>query len=298
MLRLLADQIEHAFSPDQVAADAARRRNAAEQEALAALRSRPAGDRERFARALTRAREAYPAWEDRVWWTQSVQTALLRYLALEIGRRLADRGQLTAPDDVFFLEAPEAQASLLEGRREHETIRVRRAQRAWAIAHPGPLAYGDPGADPPFDLLPREARFVNEAVVWGFGQFFGATADSRATSMITGSPASAGRYSGPTRVVMGEHQFAKIRPGDVVVCPATSPAWSVVFPSIGALVADSGGVLSHPAIIAREHGIPAVVGTGNGTATLRDDQFVTVDGTAGVVEFEAALTQVRGRSRA
>lgn len=289
LLRLVANQLELGFSPDRVSADAAQRRTAAEQEALAALRSHPVGDRERFARALARAREAYPAWEDRVWWTQSVQTALLRYLALEIGRRLVGRNQLAAPDDVFFLEALEAQASVLDGRGVRETVRVRRAQRAWAIANPGPPVYGDPVAgEPPFRLLPQEARFVNEAVVWGFRQFFGTTADTGNPGIVTGLPASAGRYSGPIRVVMGEHEFAKIRPGDVVVCPATSPAWSVVFPIIGALVADSGGILSHPAIIAREHGIPAVVGTGNGTTTLRDDQLVTVDGTAGVVELAAS----------
>jgi pyruvate,water dikinase len=83
---------------------------------------------------------------------------------------------------------------------------------------------------------------------------------------------------------MGEHQFDKIRAGDVVVCPVTSPAWSVVFPSLGALVTDGGGILSHPAIIAREHRIPAVVGTGSATHILKDGQLVTVDGNTGVVE--------------
>jgi phosphoenolpyruvate synthase/pyruvate phosphate dikinase len=68
-----------------------------------------------------------------------------------------------------------------------------------------------------------------------------------------------------------------------VVCPVTSPVWSVLFPSIGALVTDNGGVLSHPAIIAREYGVPAVVATESGTSVLRDGQVVTVDGTAGVV---------------
>jgi pyruvate,water dikinase len=64
----------------------------------------------------------------------------------------------------------------------------------------------------------------------------------------------------------------------------TSPVWSVLFPSIGALVTDSGGILSHPAIIAREYRVPAVVATGNATRLLRDGQIVTVDGTMGSVE--------------
>jgi len=292
LLRLVADQLEVEFSPDRVARIAAERRAAAEEEARAELGARSVGGRERFGRALARAREAYPAWEDRVWWTQSVQTALLRYLGLEIGRRLVARGQLAVVDDIFFLEAPEARSALLDGGQYQELVRVRRGQRAWAIANPRPLAYGDPPPDaPPFDLLPPEARLINEAVVWGFGQFFGTPADASNPSVVVGTPASAGRYTGPARVIMGEHEFAKIRPGDVVVCPATSPAWSVVFPSIGALVADSGGILSHPAIIAREHGIPAVVGTANGTATLRDGQPVTVDGTAGVVEVVASTAR-------
>jgi pyruvate,water dikinase len=84
---------------------------------------------------------------------------------------------------------------------------------------------------------------------------------------------------------MGERQFDKIQPGDVVVCPTTSPVWSIVFPSLGALVTNSGGILSHPAIIAREYGIPAVVGTGNATAVLSDGQRVTVDGATGVIEL-------------
>jgi pyruvate,water dikinase len=96
-------------------------------------------------------------------------------------------------------------------------------------------------------------------------------------------PASSGRYTGPVRVVFDENDFPRIRPGDVVVTPVTSPVWSIVFPSMGALVTDAGGVLSHPAIIAREHGIPAVVGTGIATSRLTDGEMVVVDGDAGTV---------------
>ena len=285
LLRLVANQVDGDFSLDPVVEAAAERRVAAEAEAFATLEGHSAGDRRRFERVLARAREAYPAWEDRVWWTQSVQTALLRYLALDLGRRLAERGQLSVSDHVFYLEAHEARSALLNGDNCEEMALNRQGAREWAIAHPGPLAYGDPvpGA-PPFDLLPPEARLVNEAVMWGFSQFFGAPADTTDAALVKGTAASAGRYTGLARVVMGEHEFAKIRSGDVVICPATSPAWSVVFPSIGALVTDSGGILSHPAIIAREHGIPAVVGTGNATAVLHDGQQVSVDGSAGIVE--------------
>jgi pyruvate,water dikinase len=83
---------------------------------------------------------------------------------------------------------------------------------------------------------------------------------------------------------MSEAEFGKLEAGDILVCPMTSPVWSVLFPSIGALVTDTGGILSHPAIIAREYRVPAVVATGNATRLLRDGQIVTVDGTMGSVE--------------
>lgn len=286
LLRLVADQLELEFSPDQIAQEALRRRSEAADEARRLLASHPEAGRERFERALVRAREAYPTLEDRVWWTFSVQTALLRYLALEIGRRLVERGQLVSIDDVFFLEAHDARSALCDGADRRETVRLARGQRAWAMAHPGPFAYGEPpSGEPPFDLLPPPARLVNQGVLWGLTHVFGEAPKGQVEGAVNGTPASPGRYSGSVRLVMGEEQFSKIRAGDVVVCPTTSPAWSVVFPSMGALVTDGGGILSHPAIIAREHGIPAVVGTGNATSVLRDGQRVIVDGGAGVIEL-------------
>jgi len=285
LLRLVADQLDLEFSPDQAAEEARRRRTQTAEEARRLLASHPEAHRERFERALARAREAYPALEDRAWVTNSVQSALLRCVALEIGRRLVDRGQLGAVDDVFFLEAQDARSALFDGADRRDT-RVAKGQRAWAMAHPGPYAYGEPPpGEPPFDLLPPPARLVNQGVMWGMAQLFGEPPGAGGERVVAGTPASPGRYTGAVRVVMGEHEFGKIRRGDVVVCPVTSPAWSVVFPSMGALVTDMGGILSHPAIIAREHGIPAVVGTRNATDVLRDGQTVTVDGTTGLVEI-------------
>jgi pyruvate,water dikinase len=295
LLRLVADQLELGFSPDRAAQEARQRRSQAADEARGLLASQPEADRERFERALARARDAYPALEDRVWWTFSVQAALLRYVALEIGRRLVERGQLAAVDDVFFLETHGARSALFDGADRRDTARLAKGQRAWAMAHPGPYSYGDPPpGEPPFDLLPLPARLVNQGVLWGLAQLFGEPGGVRQEGVVAGTPASAGRYTGTVRVVMDEHQFNKIRAGDVVVCPTTSPAWSVVFPSMGALVTDGGGILSHPAIIAREHGIPAVVGAGNATAVLTDGQRVTVDGGTGVVELADGSIRLAG----
>jgi rifampicin phosphotransferase len=176
--------------------------------------------------------------------------------------------------------------ALRDGTDQLELVIRRKRERAWVLAHPGPASYGkDPGPPPPFASLPPEARLANEGFLWAVDRIIGpeARAQRGANGAVTGIPASPGSYTGPVRVIRSEAEFDRLRAGDVLVCPVTSPVWSVLFPSIGALVTDNGGVLSHPAIIAREYGVPAVVATESGTSVLRDGQVVTVDGTAGVV---------------
>ena len=89
--------------------------------------------------------------------------------------------------------------------------------------------------------------------------------------------------TGPVRVVRGPEEFGRLRSGDVLVCPYTNPSWTPLFQRAAAVVVDSGGATSHAAIVAREYGIPAVMGTGDGTRVLTDGRLVTVDGTAGRV---------------
>ena len=101
---------------------------------------------------------------------------------------------------------------------------------------------------------------------------------------MRGIAASTGQYTGPACVVTNESEFNKVRNGDVLICPITSPVWSVLFPRVGALVTDAGGVLCHSAIIAREYRVPAVVATGCATNIITDGQQVTVDGNTGLVE--------------
>jgi rifampicin phosphotransferase len=86
------------------------------------------------------------------------------------------------------------------------------------------------------------------------------------------------------RVVRHEAELSSLEPGEILVCPSTHSSWSVAFARAAALVTDHGGMLAHPAIVAREYGIPAVVGTGVATSSLVDGQTVTVDGTTGRVE--------------
>lgn len=284
LLRLVADQLER----PSAATDHQARRDAVEAEARATLAGRPA-DLARFDRALSRAQRFYGVREDNEYFTVSAPLAVLRFAVLEVGRRLAERAVLAGRDDVFLLELEEALAVLRSGQPQRELVEHRGAQRRRQLATEPPNSYGtDPGPPPSFAYLPKEARFVNEAMLWLVDRIFEqqrSLGRQSGGSVLTGLAASPGRVTGPARVVLSEAEFAKLRPGDVLVCPITSPVWSVLFPSVAALVTDTGGVLSHPAIIAREFGVPAVVATGNATRLVKDGQTVTVDGAAGTVEL-------------
>ena len=103
---------------------------------------------------------------------------------------------------------------------------------------------------------------------------------------LRGEPASPGRGSGPVRVVRGPEDFDRFRPGEVLVAQATAPAWTPLFAKAVAVVADGGSLAAHASLVAREYGIPAVVATGDATVRLTDGQWVTVDGSAGLVEVQ------------
>jgi phosphohistidine swiveling domain-containing protein len=285
-LSLIRGQIMRGYDPALEKEELKQKRSNKAAKARAML----AGDPQaltRFDRQLERAEMAYPVREDNNFYTFSAPIALIRFAALEIGSRLATRRVIAGREDVFYLFKEEACSVLLEGGDQRALVRHRKGERAWALANPGPPFYGPPPAPPIFDFLPAEARLIMQALIWGFDQMMeyeGSKQTQDRGERLAGIAASPGQYSGPVRIIMDESQFHKIQPGDVMVCPMTSPVWSVLFPSIGALVADAGGLLSHPAIIAREYRVPAVVATGNATALLRDGEMVSVDGTAGTVQ--------------
>jgi rifampicin phosphotransferase len=275
LLGLLRDQLDSGLNSTGQQ-ELAQRRDAAADEARASL---DGADLQRFERAFRRALTAYPVREDNMFLTGNAPYGLLRRTALELGRRLASRRQITAVDDVFFLLPEEARARLADGARAHQVVMHRKGERAWALANPGPASYGpDPAPPPPLRGLPDEAKLANVAFQWYVERIFAVDShDSADDRTVTGLPASPGRYTGTVRVVHSEAEFDRLLTGEVLVCPVTSPIWSVLFPRVGALVTDSGGVLSHPAIIAREFRVPAVVATRVGTTQLRDGQVVTVE---------------------
>jgi pyruvate,water dikinase len=100
---------------------------------------------------------------------------------------------------------------------------------------------------------------------------------------LRGAAASPGTVEGVARVVIDVRQIRDVRDGDILVCPITSPAWAPIFSNVKAVVTDIGGVMSHAAIVCREYGLPAVVGTGRATSQIQTGQRIRVDGSAGTV---------------
>lgn len=243
--------------------------------------------------ALAFAEQTYPQREDNVLYTDNLPSGLMRRWALEVGRRLVERGQLPRATDAVMLASDELRAALGGKLADPAAVATRvRAELAWVRAHPGPLHYGPaPGQMPDVRGLPAAARRINGAMLWAMAQELAPPAATDG-AQVHGQPASAGVATGPVRIIMSSHEVDRVRPGDVVVCPTTTPAWTVIFQRAAALVTDGGSVLSHAAIVAREHGIPAVVATGDGTRRLKAGQLVQVDGTTGRVTLldETAAT--------
>jgi rifampicin phosphotransferase len=260
-------------------------RDAAIARARRELRGRSVEQRQRFEDAVVTAQRAYGVREDNVLWTDNMPSGLLRYVAMEVGRRLVDRRRLPRPEDAVFLDEAELRAALV-GRSSDVQLLVprRRAERSWVAAHPGPASYGDP-TPPLSDLrgLPPGLRRLSAAMLWSVALRTKPAQVRGDATEITGLPGSPGRHTGTVRVIRDESEFQRLRTGEVLVCPITSPAWSVLFTQAGALVTDGGGLLAHAAVIAREYGIPAVLATGDATGRLHDGDAVTVDGTAGEV---------------
>jgi pyruvate,water dikinase len=201
---------------------------------------------------------------------------VMRYPALEIGRRLVARGSISAEDDVFFLHLPEVREGM-NGRDFKALATQRRSDltRFSQIVPPPVLGMPqDASGDPAEDLLMR---------------FFGSPVEpSTDPSIITGTAASPGTTRGPAKVVRDLAEASKVSPGDILVCEMTLPPWTPLFATISGVVADTGGILSHCAIVAREYRIPCVVGTAFGTSVIKDGMTLTVDGSKGIVRIESA----------
>ena len=171
------------------------------------------------------------------------------------------------------------------------TSRLRRRQ-TWretkTVADAPPFLGAEPKGPPPAEWLPKKARANARAVDTVIREIFHVPVRKAAPKSVAGLPVHPGIYEGPVRVINGPQDFNRLQQGDVLVTRNTGPAFNVVLPLLGAIVTDRGGQLSHAAIVAREYGIPAVVGTLEATKLFADGARVRVNGDAGTVELVEA----------
>lgn len=218
---------------------------------------------------LEMAQEFIPNLEDHNYYSDQRMAAASRVRWLAIGRYLCERGLLGAADDVFYLEREELIAALEEGvAPSGETLAARRRELQQARQMLPPPYLGRPPGDIAAGSRPASAG--------GRG----------GRTVLRGYGASPGSYRGRARVIETLAEAASLVEGDVLVCRTTSPPWTPYFGVIAALVTNSGGPLAHGAVVAREFGIPAVVGTFTATLQIPDGATVTVDGTNGLVIVE------------
>jgi pyruvate,water dikinase len=192
----------------------------------------------------------------------------MRRLLAPVGRELAGRGQLEAADDVYLLTIPELR-SAIAGPDVHPIVRQRREDMAFeARRRRVPRILLSDGTDV-------------EALVASYPR---AKADAN-QNVLEGSGASSGEITAIARVIL-DPQGAHLEPGEILAAPSTDPGWTPLFLTAGGLVMEMGGPMSHGAIVAREYGIPAVVGVPNATQIIRTGQTISIDGSAGTVALE------------
>jgi pyruvate,water dikinase len=207
--------------------------------------------------------------------------ARVRLVFMAIGRKLVELGVFVQPDDVFFLKYEELRIlsadfhaydskKLIKERRRarEEAFKIR--PRLWVGTITEWSLHGEP-----------------YKTNWGWPDVYLKAAEmaSQPAGTLKGLGASAGVVEGTARVVHTPEEFNQVNKGDIVVCTMTNPAWVMIFTKIAGLVTDAGGALSHPAVVSREFGIPAVVGTGMATQRIQTGQRIRVNGAAGIVEI-------------
>ena len=251
----------------------------AEQERLAAERKEAitqalAGlapeKRERLAKAIEAATSVVSILEDHNYYIDQRVGALPRRLALAAGRRLVSMGQLAEAADVFYLRHAELRSALLGQSGVQELAEACKAgMKEWASVP-----------------LPEYIGAAPEVVEEGPDRFFGGgRLRSERPGELKGHAASAGVARGPARVLGSLDEAGRLRPGDVLVTRATMPPWTPLFAVASAVVTETGGVLSHSAVTAREYGLPAVLSVENATRLIGDGQLVEVNGSEGVVRI-------------
>jgi phosphohistidine swiveling domain-containing protein len=242
--------------------------------------------RQKLYTAIDLATKMMPLTPDHHFYMDQGTFGRLRLVLLDIGRHMTEIGLLRDPEDIMFLEYDQLRAYVGNPKSADNPDGydgmgvIKEARRKWEDAH---------------NVRPRD--WVGTATrwsmyiepyhtLWGWPERFERAQEAieQPPDRVQGLPAAAGLAEGMARVVRGPEEFNQVKKGEIMVCIMTNPAWVVVFSKVKAVVTDTGGVLSHTAVVAREFGIPAVVGTGDATHRIETGERVRVNGTTGIVE--------------
>lgn len=250
-------------------------------------------DRATFDQNLALARTVATYIEDHNFYVEHWHHTIFWNKMREVGDRFVEGGFLDDREDVFYLNRHEVAQALADlvatwatGGRSRGAVywkrevadrkRILDVLRTWS-----PL--------PALGPVPAEITEPFTVMLWGVTtervrEWLGA-AGARAEDEIRGYAGSPGVAEGVARVILSASQLSEVQPGEILVCPITAPSWGPVFNRIAAAVSDIGGIMSHAAIVSREYGLPAVVGTGDATKRIRTGDRIRVDGNTGVVKI-------------
>jgi phosphohistidine swiveling domain-containing protein len=268
---VLAELAKRVRTPGAIGVEERRLRLAADADALAGrARNALAGDPStltRFEAILADARQIGHLTETHNYWIDRMAQASLRRFVVRVGQRLAEAGAIEAAHDIFHLHRDEVPDVLRRGDDHHAVVEDRRLDLERFASMQPPRHVGAPAED------------------GGEDRFDGVRVTSSEPDELRGTGASAGIARGPARVTLTQADFEAVRPGDIIVCPSSNPSWVPLFAIAGGLITNTGGVLSHAAVVAREFALPAVVGTGDATTRIADGRLVELDGSSGIVRL-------------
>lgn len=250
-------------------------------------RLKPA-DLEKFRGLLKIGQKVYAYQEDHGFYIDQGSTAALHDVLMACGRRLVKLGLTGSPDDVFFLTYHELVEILSDITRDEKV----------GVIHYGPLVPSlvaerregwdqAPSLEAPLTVGNVPQTMTDPIAIKVFGivdEILHPKGEATVSDHLEGFAASPGKVEGPARVVTRFEDFASVQSGEILVCPYTGTAWTPLFLKIAGVVTDTGGMLTHAAIAAREYGIPAVVGTWNATHSIRNGDIIRLDGAAGKVD--------------
>jgi pyruvate,water dikinase len=241
-----------------------------------------------FRKLLKAAQGVYAFQEDHGFYIDQGSTAALRNAVIACGKRLYRRKLIETIDDVNYLnfhelvEVMEAMvynekiAKYHYGALVPNLVRERKADAKLSVEADAPLTFGN---------IPEKMTDPIGIKVFGIiDEILHPKGEKEVEERLEGFPGAPGVVQGPAKVIMDYKDFQKVKAGEILVCPYTGTAWTPLFVKIGGVVTDTGGMLTHAAIAAREYGIPAVVGTWNATNSINDGDIIKIDGNAGIVE--------------